>query len=250
MKFTKFQWIVLAILGVMAIAVIGLGILIIRRLGEPTTPQVSEEPSFAQSARTPILLPPTWTPLAVNSSATATSVQRSPPQLVSGEPRDYIPSQSEMPEGFELAPSYSGPVPVDRGRGHRITFENEGNKLVTERTWAVEFSFYIYETEELAADSFTRLSSNPKVSGPGWEVELLEAPRMKTNEADDFIMFAGVTDVTSPPSLVSISYFRLKNVSLTMFTSSFASHDLERSVERLGTEVLYYLSLVTGKIKE
>jgi hypothetical protein len=176
---------------------------------------------------------------------TATPEPTPTPVLLTGNPRSYLPSQSEMPPGYVIEPNMSLPISDE---GSSVGYTSMANAFdPSGKAMGIVFAAVVFQSEEQAQ---VFLSEEERFEGFGSNVGAqLRSVNVNIPNVDESVVFAGRNQGGEiGPNAFVVYAFSVKNVvSVVMSMGNGLDQD---SPEGLVTETLYYVSLVTDKLKE
>jgi len=235
---TKQQIIILAALACAALCVLAGGAYVV--ISEERTWQRENATAMALAIEVPTIseIPaPTNTPI-LKPTPTNTPT----PFLFSDNPKLYLPSESDMPQGWQLQPESSGPM----WGGYHILYENRDN-LWNAKTFGLDFFIVLSPSEEQAQSIFRRWTSEGEFVNALAELGEMESTYISVPNVDESAAFRGSmsSDRSGPfPIDQSAIIFRVKNA--VAWVQVMSPIDNPRGLQ----EALYYVSLITEKLSE
>ena len=174
---------------------------------------------------------------------------RKDPAWVYGNASEYLPAVGELPAGFRLVDSESGPIPLDYASFHRSTFiypEQEQQQ----REGKVLYSVGVYKNIEIATDAFKNFGDPDYYSG---NTSSKIFPLVNFSNVDSVAML--LTQDMNTSGDLTIAYtlvFRYRNftASVTAIAPVLDYYDeyAMQMQSRLKNAVIYYASLVINRL--
>jgi hypothetical protein len=189
-------------------------------------------------------------PPATSAAALAPTPQPTPTRsLLLGNPRSYLPSQVEMPQGYTLNPDMSAPYSDE---GSSIAYINLENALSHGDAVQVLFSACVLPSENQAESSFREIVSNEEETLQGFARSVgaqFGPANVEVPNVDESAALAGRGhNETLGPTATALYVIRVKNViAIVWSVGNGQDHD---SPHGLLQETLYYVSVVTDKLNE
>ena len=189
------------------------------------------------------------------SKATSTTLPNTvTPALYQGASRSYLPTVKDLPQGFTLDPSSSGPLPDE---GYSVAFSNPANSFIGD-AFIVYYFLYVLENEPSAKESYDRYSENSISNSIGnmqssstnaKMINELEKVEMNIQNIDESAGYYGSFKTDTIPIASYVVKFREKNILAIVWVMGM---NLAQGVnyEKLKKQAEYYVSLATDKINQ
>lgn len=170
-------------------------------------------------------------------------------EWIYGNASDYLPGVGELPPGFRLVEAESGPIELDYANFYRSTYINPEQEQ-QQREVKVLYSAGIYETVEIATDSYQNFSDPDYY--PGYTINKVFPMADFTNVDSVAMLLSNDVDAAGSPFIAYTLVFRYRNFTATVTTNApvrdFNDEYATQMQSRLMKAVVYYASLVIDKL--
>src|SRR5258706_1187904 len=169
-----------------------------------------------------------------------------------GESQEYLPNVSELPSGFQLDETTSGPGNITNGNDYQLTYTNP-DFLLEQRELNVFYTAAVFDSISPAEQAFDSLS-NPSAYPQGGMSTTQESLSIEefTNVDEVALLFGQEVSELGTKAINYILVFRFQNfIGNTIVSAPVDNFDDAYASQirgRLRKAVIYYSSLIINKL--